>query len=116
MTKAASHCLWSDDFTVIRQYLLDYMAWMISDSTGIPVRVASKAGWIQDTYGIMEGPEFFFVDTKDPASIKRDEDDMKRLWKQNAQHDLPFRYGYPDRNHHGHLMVTRRPDTPAGTP
>jgi hypothetical protein len=116
MTKAASHCLWSDDFTVIRQYLLDYMAWMISDSTGIPVRVASKAGWIQDTYGIMEGPEFFFVDTKDPASIKRDEDDMKRLWKQNAQHDLPFRYGYPDRNHHGHLMVTRRPDTPAGSP
>src|SRR5208337_2857509 len=29
MTKAASHCLWSDDFSVIRQYLLDHMAWMI---------------------------------------------------------------------------------------
>jgi hypothetical protein len=109
MTKAASHCLWSDDFLLIRQYLLDHMAWMISDSTGIPVRVAAKAGWIQDTYGVMEWPAAFFVDNRDQVAINKNAEDMRKLWKTNPQHDLPFRYGYPDRDHHAHLMVTHRP-------
>jgi len=113
MTKAASHCLWSEDFTLIRQYLLDHMEWMISDSTGIPVRIASKAGWIQDTYGVMDWPAAFFVDNRDQVSINKNAEDMKRLWKQNPQHDLPFRYGYPDRDHHGHMMITHRPTPPA---
>jgi hypothetical protein len=104
MTKAASHCLWSDDFSVIRQYLLDHMAWMISDTTGIPARIAARAGFVQDTYGVMEWPALFgFVDVKNA-------EDMKRLWLTNPQHDLPFRYGYPDQNHHGHMMVTRPSD------
>lgn len=105
MTKAASHCLWSDDFSVIRQYLIDHMAWMISDTTGIPTRIAARAGFVQETYGIMEWPAAFgFVDNKNA-------EDMRKLWKTNPQRDLPFRYGYPDRDHHGHLMVTR----PGGT-
>lgn len=36
MTKAASYLLWNDAFSLIRDYLLANMAWMISDSTGIP--------------------------------------------------------------------------------
>ncbi len=107
MTKAASHCLWSDDFTMIRGYLLDHMAWMISDSTGVPPKYAQKAGFVQDTYGIMEWPEAFgFVDNKNA-------EDLKKLFKSNPQKDLPFRYGYPDYAHHAHMMVTRRPETPA---
>jgi hypothetical protein len=106
MTKAASHCLWSDDFSVIRQYLLDHMVWMISDTTGITPRVAKKAGFVQDTYGIMTWPAAFgFVDNKNA-------EDVMKLWKTNPQHDMPFRYGYPDRDHHGNMMVTR----PAGPP
>ncbi len=106
MTKAASHCLWSDDFSLIRQYLLDHMVWMISDTTGIPTRIATRAGFVQDTYGIMEWPAIFgFVDVKNA-------EDMAKLWKTNPQHDLPFRYGYPDRDHHGHLMVTRPASSP----
>jgi len=105
MTKAASHFLWSDDFSVIRQYLLDHMAWMISDSTGVPPRYATKAGFVQDTYGIMEWPSAFgTVDN-------RNAEDLRKLFKSNPQKDLPFRYGYPDRDHHGHIVVTRRPDT-----
>jgi hypothetical protein len=103
MTKAASHFLWSDDFSLIRQYLLDHMEWMISDSTGIPPRYANKAGFIQDTYGIMEWPAAF-----GPVDNKNAED-LRKLFKTNPQKDLPFRYGYPDRDHHGHMMITRRP-------
>jgi hypothetical protein len=104
MTKAASHFLWSDDFSVIRQYLLDHMEWMISDSTGIPPKYANKAGFLQDTYGIMEWPAAF-----GPVDNKNAED-LRRLFKSNPQKDLPFRYGYPDRDHHGHMMITRKPN------
>jgi hypothetical protein len=107
MTKAASHCLWSDDFSVIRQYVIDHLAWMISDTTGLPTRIAAKSGFVQDTYGIMEWPAAFgFVNN-------RDAEDMRKLWKTNPQHDMPFRYGYPDRDHHGNMMVTRLAGSPA---
>lgn len=103
MTKAASHFLWSDDFSLIRQYLLDHMVWMISDSTGIPPRYANKAGFIQDTFGVMEWPAAF-----GPVD-NRNAEDLRKLFKSNPQKDLPFRYGYPDRDHHGHMMITHLP-------
>jgi hypothetical protein len=43
----------------------------------------------------------------------RDAEDMRKLWKTNPQHDMPFRYGYPDRDHHGNMMVTRLAGSPA---
>jgi hypothetical protein len=57
----------------------------------------------------MEWPAAFFVDNRDQVAINKNAEDMRKLWKTNPQHDLPFRYGYPDRDHHGHLMVTHRP-------
>jgi hypothetical protein len=106
MTKAASHLLWADEFSTIRKYLLDHMAWMISDSTGIPPRFAKPAGFVQDTYGEFDGPkDFGTVD-------RRDGEDFKALFKANPKTKLPFRYyGYPDNAHHGHVIVTR-PKTP----
>ncbi len=105
MTKAASHFLWSDGFSIIRAYLLDHMDWMISDSTGVPPRLAMNAGFVQDTYGQMSWPAAFGrVDN-------RDAEDLRRLFKNNPQKDLPFRYGYPDRDHHGHIVITRRAKT-----
>jgi hypothetical protein len=102
MTKAASHFLWSDDFSTIRKYLTDHMEWMISDSTGVPPRYATKAGFVQDTYGIMEWPAAF-----GPVD-NRNAEDLRKLFKANPQKDQPFRYGYPDRDHHGHMVITRR--------
>ena len=54
-TKAASYLLWRDDFSVIRDYLLGNMDFMVSDSTGAPPRFAEKAGFVQDTYGVFAG-------------------------------------------------------------
>jgi hypothetical protein len=102
MTKAASHLLWDEHFVTVRNYLLDNMAWMISDSTGVPPRWATKAGYVQDTYGIFEGPsEFGTTNSKDTA-------DFKKLFLANPKVTLPFRYyGYPDNAKHGHIVVTR---------
>ena len=44
ITKAASFLLWYDDFSMIRTYLIDHLAWMISDASGIPPSYAAKAG------------------------------------------------------------------------
>ena len=45
MTKAASFLLWYDDFAKIRDYLLQHVAWMISDASGIPPSYAEPAGF-----------------------------------------------------------------------
>jgi hypothetical protein len=100
MTKAASYLLWSSAFGKIRDYLLGHMVWMISDSTGIPPKHALPAGFVQDTYGRYEVP---FLPT---ANMKVHEQFLA-LWKGQPHRDLPIIYGYPDANHHWHLMVTR---------
>ena len=103
MTKAATHLLWNEHFTTIRGWLVDHTDWMISDSTGIPPRVAGPAGYVQDTFGTFDGPSPF----GDPD--RPDADDVRRLFASQPFRDLGFRYGYPDSHGHAHLIVTRRP-------
>jgi hypothetical protein len=100
MTKAASFLLWYDDFKRVRGYLLDHIAWMISDASGIPPSYAGPAGYEQITYGEFTSP-YFVIDEKNTRA------EFIKLWKDNPHHDLPFRFGYPDGAHHNHLMITR---------
>ena len=87
----------------IRNYLVAHTDFMVSDSTGLPVRVAKAEGFAQDTYGTFVGPSAFgFVNATDSS-------DLKRLFLANPHVEVPFRYGYPDQDHHGHIVVTRRP-------
>jgi hypothetical protein len=102
MTKAASHLLWADDFSTIRDYLLEHAAWMISDSTGIPPRFARAAGFVQDTFGIFDGPAPFGpIEPMDGHAFRR-------LWAENPRRPLPFKFGYGDVHHRSHLLVTRK--------
>jgi hypothetical protein len=102
MTKAASHLLWSDHFAVIRTWLLDHTDWMISDSTGIPPRFAAPAGFSQDAYGTFNGPApYGLLDARDAT-------DVTKLFASQPKRELSFRYGYPDKDGHGHMIVTRR--------
>jgi hypothetical protein len=100
MTKAASFLLWYDDFTQIRNYLLQNIAWMVSDASGIPPSYAGPAGFEQITYGSFAGP-YFIIDKKNTRA------EFIKLWKQNPKRELPFRFGYPDAEKNGHLMITR---------
>ncbi len=111
MTKAASHLLWSDAFSIIRNYLATHTDFMISDSTGFPPSYAKKMGFVQDTYGSYTYSEpFGLVDNKNM-------EDLRKLFLANPHTDVPFRYGYPDDDHkgghHGHILVSRKPDTGA---
>jgi hypothetical protein len=102
MTKAASHLLWSDaNFNTIRDWLATHTDFMISDTTGFPIRIAKQYGFVQDYYGMYEWCEPF-----GPCN-NRDAKDFKDAFKGNQP--IPFRYGYPDTKSHGHIVVTRRP-------
>jgi hypothetical protein len=107
--KATSYLLWGEGFGKIRDYLLANADFMLSDSSGIAPRYATKAGFVQETYGDFDGA---FI----PAS-HREAEAMKELWKSQPHRDLPFRFGYPDVNKKPHLLVTRRvPPSPAPSP
>lgn len=98
MTKAASYLLWLGSFSTIRQYLLDHMTWMISDSTGIPPRFARRAGFVQTTYGRFTGSYL--------GAGAADNDAFRALWKAQPRRPLTFRYGYPDADGNKHLLIT----------
>jgi hypothetical protein len=110
MTKAASYLLWNDAFSTIRGYLLRQMVFMVSDSTGVPPRLATAAGFTQETWGSFAGS---FL----PAS-ERINDDFRKLWAQHPKNRLKFRFGYIDSASQYHLLVTRRnaPAAAAATP
>jgi hypothetical protein len=102
MTKAASHLLWSSHFSLMRGWLLEHSDWMVSDSTGISPRFAKAAGFTQETYGRFDGPA--------PFGLFNDGDsrDFRALFASQPERQLGFRYGYPDRDGHAHLIVTSR--------
>jgi hypothetical protein len=100
MTKAASYLLWAGSFSTIRTWLLDHMAWMISDSTGVPPRFARAAGFTQTTYGRFTG-SYLAAGAGENAAFKK-------LWSGQPRRALGFRYGYPDAAGHYHLMITAK--------
>jgi hypothetical protein len=104
ITKAASYLLWFDGFSTMRNYLLDHMAWMVSDSTGIPPRYAKKKGFTQTTYGRFEGA--YLEDAQGDSA----EQAMIDLWKSEKHRKLPFRFGYPDSAGNVHMMITAPKD------
>jgi hypothetical protein len=98
MTKAASYLLWRDNFSTIRNYLLDNMQFMVSDSTGIPPKFATRAGFVQEAYGK-------FAESFLGANAAYNED-FRKLWKDAKP--LPFRYGYLDKNLSKHMLITKK--------
>lgn len=99
--KGAHYLLWMDDFSTIRTYLLDHLVWMASDSTGIPPNIAGPAGMVQETYGRFDAP---YLDTV--KGIRADTA-MRKLWANPTDKQLGFRFGYPDKSNHNHVMITR---------
>jgi hypothetical protein len=98
MTKAASYLLWRDHFATIRDYLLRHMEFMVSDSTGIPPRFATKAGFEQQAFGKFN--ESFL------GANPQYNEDFRKLWK--TAKPLAFRYGYLDKGLSMHMLVTQK--------
>lgn len=96
MTKAASYLLWRDNFASLRNFLLSHMEFMVSDSTGIPPKFATAAGFTQQAFGRFD--ESFL------GANARYNEDFRALWKTAKK--LPFRYGYLDKKLQAHMLIT----------
>jgi hypothetical protein len=111
LVKAASYLLWNDNYSSIRDYLTGHLDFMLSDSTGVPLRFCKKAGLTLETYG---GFEKTFLGTGGSNG-----QELAALFAAQKR-KLPFRFGYPDGSDKklAHMMVTRRPapGADAGTP
>jgi hypothetical protein len=101
LVKGASYLLWRPHFSKVRGYILDNLAWMLSDSTGVPPAYAKPAGMVQETFGRYTGA---FL--QDVQGTKHDEAFIE-LWKTQKKRRLPFRFGYVDMSKQAHLVVTR---------
>jgi hypothetical protein len=100
IVKGASYLLWIDDFSTMRRYLLDHLAFMLSDSTGIPPMYAEPAGMVLEPWGRYVKPGL-------PHAVGKKQDlDMRALWKK-SKGPAPFRFGYIDSDKNHHLLITR---------
>ncbi|HLL25124.1 MAG TPA: hypothetical protein VK427_23475 [Kofleriaceae bacterium] len=100
MTKAASYLLSWDTFKTMRQYLIDHVQWMISDCTGIAPKWGKQAGFEYETYGTFNGAHIGAGN-----QIWRD---WNAEFVAQAKREIPFRFGYYDKNGKNHLVIVRK--------
>jgi hypothetical protein len=101
MTKAASYLLTFDDFSKMRQYVIDHVDWMVSDSTGLPPKYGEPAGFTYETHGAFLTSNMAAGSSVAPV--------YKKMFAEQPKRPLDFRFGYPDGTHHsGHLIIMER--------
>ncbi len=100
MTKAASYLLSWDSFSLMRDYLIGHVAWMVSDATGVAPKWGKKAGFEYETYGIFEAPH---IDAGNGIST-----DWKKEFEAQPKRSLAFRFGYYDKKFRNHLVIMRK--------
>jgi hypothetical protein len=100
MTKAASYLMWRDDFSVIRNYLLRNMDFMVADSTGILPRHAEAAGFEAATFGRFNGA---FLDKNGGSDAAY----LRKYWESHEYRPMDFRYGYSDVRGASHMIIYR---------
>ena len=111
MTKAASYLLTFADFKTMRTYIMDHVAWMVSDTTGLPPSYGKKAGFVYETFGTFENPNMNAGYGNAP--------EWRAEFASQEKRPLAFRFGYPDHKLHGHLVIMSKPAAdaaPAATP
>ncbi len=104
MTKAASYLLAWDEFSTIRNYLIENVVWMVSDATGVPPMYGKPAGFSYETWGAFS--QAHISGGNQIANDWRDE------FASHEKRALAFRFGYYDGSsaHTNHLVImSKRP-------
>jgi hypothetical protein len=100
MTKAASYLLSFGNFEQMRKYIIGHVAWMVSDSTGLPPKVGEPAGFEYETWGTYERSNMAAGGLVTPQ--------WKAVYKAQPKRDLAFRFGSPVKKLHGHLIIMKK--------
>ncbi len=97
MTKAASYLLSWESFSIMRNYLLTHVVWMVSDATGVAPKWGKPAGYEYETYGAFVGPHI-------PAGSGISKD-WRTEFESQPKRELAFRFGYYDKKNANHLII-----------
>jgi len=100
MTKAASYLLSWDSFSIMRNYLLKHVQWMVSDATGVAPKWGKPAGFEYETYGDYIGPHI-----EAGTGIAKD---WKTEFEAQGRRELAFRFGYYDKKFRNHLVIMKK--------
>lgn len=100
MTKAASYLLSWDSFSLMRNYLLANVVWMVSDATGVAPRWGKPGGFTYETYGTFEEPHIEAGNGIAP--------DWAKEFKAQQKRPQPFRFGYYDKKFRNHLVIMKK--------
>ncbi len=100
MTKAASYLLTFGEFKTMRQWVIDHVTWMVSDSTGLPPSYGTPAGFAYETFGTFE--------TANMKAGKSATPSWRATFAAQPKRELAFRFGYPDGKFRAHLVIMRR--------
>jgi hypothetical protein len=100
MTKAASYLLSWDSFSVMRDYLIGHVSWMVSDATGVAPKWGKPAGFDYETYGEFTGPHI-----QAGGSIAKD---WRVEFETEPKRELGFRFGYYDKKNANHLIIMKK--------
>jgi hypothetical protein len=100
MTKAASYLLSWTNFSVIRDYVIRHVVWMISDCTGIAPKWGKPVGFEYETYGQFTGPHI--------GAGNQISKDWEAEFKAEPKREIPFRFGYYDKKGANHLVLMKR--------
>jgi hypothetical protein len=101
MTKAASYLLTFNEFSTMRQYIIDHVPWMVSDTTGLAPKWGEPAGFQYETYGTFNNSNMDAGRNVQAA--------YNKMFKEQPKRPLPFRFGYPDGGlKAGHLIIMKK--------
>ena len=108
LLKAASYLLHGNEFSKMREAILDVTRFLVQDDTGLPYAMLRKRGAevrLYGTYGVPI-PPFEYTYQKSLAAA----------YEKEKPAPLPFRFGYQMNNVESRstLMVARLPPRPAG--
>ena len=84
----------------MRKYVIDHVDWMVSDSTGLPPKYGTPAGFEYETYGTYESSNMPVGKEVTPQWVA--------IYKRQPKRPLKFRFGYPDGKWRGHLIIMQR--------
>ncbi len=102
MTKAASYLLSWESFSIMRDYLLGHVQWMVSDATGVAPKWGKPKGFEYETYGAFQIPHI-----EAGRGIAKD---WAAEFAAEPKRKLSFRFGYYDGTpaHTNHLIIMRK--------
>ena len=108
LIKSASYLLHGNEFSRLREAILDASELLVQDDTGLPYALLLKRGWQLRVHGIYEVPIPPFEYAYQPA--------LAAAYEKQKPKRLPFRFGYRLNRHdnRSNLMVARRPSSQSG--